>query len=427
MAIQGLRTTGNFVTDQRPKNWREGILMLYPNGKAPLTGLTSQMKEQSTDDPEYNWWEKEIDDRRLAVATSYGGTTGLATTDTSIYVTGDALTLKEGDLLYAEQTGEIMLVAADPVSDTVFTAIRGYAGTTTKIGVLVGAATGIGASPALQIIGSAMEEGSLAPTGINFDPTKRTNYCQIFRNTLEMTRTAMKTRLRTGDAVKEAKRECLEYHSVDMERAFFLGSASETTRNGKPVRMTGGLESWLQTYASSNITTVTGTPSVGSVTRGGLLLGRLEEYLYEMFRYGSSQKMAFCGNRALLGIQQTIRLNSTYQVFANEKEYGMSVTRLVTPYGELVLKTHPLFNQSNHAFVTGATIPYLGMDSWIVVLDMANIRYRYLTDSDTKYEPKLESNGMDGMKSGYLTECGLEVSLPKTHYIIKGVFAGATG
>src|SRR3990167_11354669 len=191
MSIQGLRTTSNFVTDQRPKNWREGILMLYPNGKAPLTGLTSQMKEESTNDPEFNWWEKEIDDRRIGIATSY---VALATNDTSITVTGDALTLKEGDLLYAEQTGEIMLVAADPVSDTVFTAIRGYAGTTTKIGVLVGTGTGAGVSPVLQIIGSANEEGSLAPTGISFDPTKRTSYTQIFRNTLEMTRTAMKTR-----------------------------------------------------------------------------------------------------------------------------------------------------------------------------------------------------------------------------------------
>lgn len=54
MAINGLRTTANFVTDQRPKNWRETILLLYPNGKAPLTALTSLMKSEKTDDPEFN-------------------------------------------------------------------------------------------------------------------------------------------------------------------------------------------------------------------------------------------------------------------------------------------------------------------------------------------------------------------------------------
>ena len=46
----GLRGTGDFVTDQRPKNWREQILRLYPNGKAPLTALLALMKNESTDD-----------------------------------------------------------------------------------------------------------------------------------------------------------------------------------------------------------------------------------------------------------------------------------------------------------------------------------------------------------------------------------------
>ena len=64
----------------------------------------------------------------------------------------------------------------------------------------------------------------MPPTGVNYDPTKKYNYTQIFRNTLEMTRTASKTRLRTGDQVKEAKRECLELHSIEMEKGFIWGA-----------------------------------------------------------------------------------------------------------------------------------------------------------------------------------------------------------
>ena len=70
MAIQGLRDTLNFVTDQRPKNWREGILLLEPNGMAPLTGLTSAMSKRVTDDPEFNWWEKSLDDRRFKLGSA---------------------------------------------------------------------------------------------------------------------------------------------------------------------------------------------------------------------------------------------------------------------------------------------------------------------------------------------------------------------
>ena len=31
----GMRGTGDWVDDQRPMNWRENILYLYPNGMTP--------------------------------------------------------------------------------------------------------------------------------------------------------------------------------------------------------------------------------------------------------------------------------------------------------------------------------------------------------------------------------------------------------
>ena len=34
MTIQGLRTSENFATNERPENWRKGLLMLDPNGSA---------------------------------------------------------------------------------------------------------------------------------------------------------------------------------------------------------------------------------------------------------------------------------------------------------------------------------------------------------------------------------------------------------
>ena len=55
------------------------------------------------------------------------------------------------------------------------------------------------------------------------------------------------------------------------------------------------------------------------------------------------------------------------------------------------------------------------------VLDMANVGYVYLDGSDTQYQPMLQANGLDGVQSGYLTECGLEVSLPQTHFLIKNL------
>src|SRR5690554_2956834 len=85
MAINGLRDTSNFVANQRPENWRQTLLLLYPNsaeaGKAPLTALTSLMKEESTDDPVFHWWEKALDDRRLQLAENLDTSTGTQAID----------------------------------------------------------------------------------------------------------------------------------------------------------------------------------------------------------------------------------------------------------------------------------------------------------------------------------------------------------
>jgi hypothetical protein len=392
MSIQGLRHTGNFAADVRPKSWREGILRLYPNGMAPLTGLTSMMKSRSVDDPEYNWWEKVLQTQRFTLSANLGATGDLV-------VTSGALTLKAGHLIRVEHSGEIVRVASDPSVDTIIPSVRGFAGSTAAT------VTVLSENPAVHVVGTAYEEGSAAPTGINFNPTKRYNYTQIFRDTLEMTRTASKTRLRTGDEVKEAKRECLEYHSIQMEKAFFWGRRSEGTLNGKPIRTTGGVISFID---SANVV---------DNTDGSFTMTELEGWMKRVFDYGSSEKVAFLGNTALLAINQCIRRNSEFSIASGIKEYGMNVSRIVCPFGELVLKTHPLFNQ-----ISSTT--YNAADSSMVVLDMANVQYVSLTGGDTAYQKSLEDNGLDGMKSGYLSECGLEVHHPLSHFYITGLRSG---
>ncbi len=399
MAIQGLRDTTNFVTDQRPKNWREAIMLLYPNGKAPLTAMTSLMKSRKVDDPEFNWWDKALPDQRVTL------TADIDATQTAIGVASGALAFKAGHLIMAEQTGEIMLISSDPASDTSITVVRGYSDTTATLVNYDGA----GVNPKLRIVGNAYEEGSLAPTGINYDPVKRYNYTQIFRNTLEMTRTAEATRLRTGDQVKEAKRECLELHSIEIEKALWFGKKKETVRNGKPIRTTDGIIRFID---SGNIIANAGA---------NVTMAILEGWLERIFRYGSSEKMGFCGNMFLLGINQAVRKNSHVQIQSGIKEFGMNVSRLTSPWGEVVFKTHPLFNQ-----LTGGTTSasrYYGVNASCFILDAAELYYPYI--KDTAYEKDLAQEGMDGMKSGYLTECGVEVHHPLAHFYITGVETGA--
>lgn len=416
MPIIGMRNDETWITNQRPQNWRETVLMLYPNSaelsKAPLTALTSMMRSESTDDPVFHWWEKNFEVRRLKLT---GDITNVATA-IAVDVTVDngfsnAFSVKAGDMALIEQTGEIVRISADPSATNGITVTRAQAGTA---GTAVTFAT---SNPFLSIIGSAFEEGSLAPSGVNFDPSEKFNYTQIFRSTLEITRTAEKTRLRTGDAVKEAKRECLEYFSVDMERAFwFNGAKTIVTINNKPARMTAGVINQITAGAPQNI--------LAAPADGLIDMDWLEANVALLFKFGSTEKVAFGGNTILGAFQTAIRKNSTYTITTGIKEYGMRVARFVTPYGELVFKTHPLFNIMTGGTASDGVTLYNGIANNAYIMDMANVKYRYITD--VMYEKDLTAIGLDGMKSGYLAECGLELHHARSHGVFTGIKGGKT-
>jgi hypothetical protein len=412
MPILGMRTTANFVTNQRPENWRETITLLYPNSSraapAPLTALTSVMKSRKVDDPVFHWWEKSLNNRRFLLTANLGVTAGGAADNFTVDATYNPSTgLKKNDMLIIEQTGEIVRVSTDPTATNTIPVVRGVQTGGSGLAVTV---AGSGVNPYAMVIGSAFEEGSDAPTGVNFDPLERFNNTQIFRSTLEATRTATQTRLRTGNQVAEAKRECLEYFSVDMERAFWFSKKGSTTVNGKPWRSMDGIFNIINTVNSANIITADATNGTDADT--------LNSWLELVFRDGSTEKMAFVGSAAALAINETIRKNSSVQLSMSEpqKEYGIEVRRLSSLFGTLVLKVHPLFSQMVGGTNTTAFYSY---SSAMAILDMDYIKYVYL--EDVNYQADLTNKGIDGMKSGYLAECSIELAHPKAHFLIKNL------
>src|SRR3990167_11046330 len=110
-ATLGLRGSGDFSTDERPKNWREKILQLFPNGEAPLTALMSKTRNQPTTDAEFNWWEKRLPIQRMKVNGAH------AAGATAITVDSGAKDSVSGTLLLNETSGEILLVTTSPTTD----------------------------------------------------------------------------------------------------------------------------------------------------------------------------------------------------------------------------------------------------------------------------------------------------------------------
>src|SRR5262245_45855254 len=75
MAVLGVRGTGVFGPVERPQNWRQGILLAFPNGDAPLTAMLGKAREQSTDDPQFHWFEKGLPLQRGSIRGASGGGT----------------------------------------------------------------------------------------------------------------------------------------------------------------------------------------------------------------------------------------------------------------------------------------------------------------------------------------------------------------
>lgn len=404
VAFLGMRATSDFTVEgQRPKNWREGILRLYPNGKAPLTALTALMKSQSTDDPEFNWFGK-------VLPTQSADVTGIFTNDT--LTTANAAVGTIGLVLFLKMTEDdcrqfvpnhtvLLRNGTEPDFDTVGIVENvKQAGDNSYVRVKLLEANPNPLTAAnikrLLIIGSAHAEGAIIGQAVSYDPYRRHNWTQIFRNPLEITRTAKKTHLRTGDAYKEAKREALELHSIEMEKAFLFGVPSENKgANDKPLRTTGGLIWAIKNHGG------TVDKFAGDWLEEGL--DWLEEHLMTIFRYGETDKLGFVGDAALLGINRLARRYGTWNYTPQTKAFGISVVDLITPFGQLTLKTHPLFSHeptNQHS---------------LLIFEPKNIKYRYITDTTFYSDDQNHGhNRYDAQKEEYLTECGMEFHFPQS-------------
>lgn len=427
MAFLGMRGNGDWATDQRPKNWRETILYLYPNGDMPLTAIMSKLKSEAVDDPEFNWWTKGLATQRAAITGIYTDA-GLSTAYVSGGVAGDTLYVKMALASCKEFRPGHQVLLRDASNYTVDVnakvTSRNLNGANSYVACKLleaddnGSEFSLNLSDAdtIMIIGNINPEGGTMPSAIAYDPVKYSNYTQIFRTPLSITRTARKTRLRTGDQYKEAKREALELHGIEMEKAWIFGIPTEGTGdNGKPERTTGGILYFLKTYAADNVNdfSLNSTYSGKNWTDDGGGDTWLKTYLEQLFRYGKREKLAICGTSALLGINNLVEGSTHYTMTAATKSYGIAVTEWITPFGKINLMTHPLFSQETT------------LRNSMLILEPENLKYRYIDDTTFYSEgnPKAQSTSarVDGTEEEFLTEAGLEFHHPSTMMFLNGV------
>jgi len=407
-------------------NWRENILYLWPNGMAPLTAILSMMGSRKVDDPQFHWWTQQM-------GSVSGAVTGVFTLpDLSVaYATGGVL----GQTLYLTISADnanririghqILLRDASDYRVDVIGKITNVniAGLTGIVSVQLleaddnSPAHDLSDCDTFLIVGNINPEGGEMPDAVALNPVKHYNYTQIFRTPLSITRTARKTRVRTGDDYQKMKRECLEIHSLEMELAFLWGIATERIGdNGKPERTTAGVINFIRTNAAANCDDYTLNPAYAATTwaAGGEIW--FKAMLEQIFRYGAEEKLALVGSGALLGIDALAMTGGQINLSPGQKSYGMNIRRWETPFGAINMKTHPLFSFD-------ATTRNM-----MVILEPKELEYNYIDDtgfygeSSSKTHPEgYGSRRIDGTEEEYLTECGLEFGWPLKCAVLNGV------
>lgn len=407
-AIAGLRGTGDWGTDERPKNFRETILWLDPNGQSPMQALMSKMGMESTDDPEFAWWEEKMQHVRLQVNGAVNNAATTITVDAGATGTLDqgftgALAAVAGDIFIVETAGGIMLgeqvlVTADPTTDTGLTVTRGFAGST---------AAAIPDNSYLLKIGSVYAEGTRSPKASTRNPVKLRNFAQIFKKTYEVTETTRVTRARTGDPIRNDKHRKMFDMMRDMEMQMIYGRASETTgSNGKPQRTTAGLLSFLTTHRT---TFGDGTGGTTNFTEDNLI-----DFFAQVFNYdgqgAGNERMAFVGNTALTAINKLARNSSSTRINFDKQMtvvYGMNFTKWTLPQGDIYFKTHPLFNI--HPELSKA----------MMVINPKGIKERPLRKMT--FKDNVQENDADTMKGQWIAETGIEVNHEETMAFAGGI------
>ena len=449
MAIFGLVSTETYDSE-RFKNIRRSVQYQYPQGAFPLTGLLSIADSEETNDPQFSHWEKRWQLPRTTTA-SMGSSKGpLKSSADADGAAAQTVTAESEYILCVAsadhfRVGKVFLTQFT-TGATAKTELRGVVtAITARTGVqrvkfralntvasIDNDATNENVGEAVLIIGTAFAQGRENVTGEKFNkPVEFYNFTQIFRTPFMLTGTAMKAPLRydvKGPHQDKSKEAAVE-HMVDIEQAIMFGSrakyidttvdADPTTGAGLPLTTLGGIIYYLNRWEAGDYGTVSVADDDADDKRiienmtGQIDEDTFDSWMERLFRVTnntSNEKLCVCGSGALKTLNQLWRskanLNSDIPMTST---YGMKMKQLMTPWGDVYFKTHPLFNRNpelRHA---------------MLFLDVKNMKLRPMKDRDTKILTGRQPNDADYRKDEWFTEIGFEMWFPESHMYVKNV------
>jgi hypothetical protein len=436
----------------------------YPNGALSIIGLLSLMKTETVPTPEFTWWEERFR-RQYTKTASQGSSKGpfrldadavdgldpflpVVNTNFTLYVADNTM-FRVGHVVML--TGLKVGSAAVEIMRAVVTSLV----STTKIHMRAislpasistgfdNGATDENVGIGVLAIGTSFAQGVVNLTGeVFYLPDSFGNNTQIFRTPFSFTRNAMKTPTKfdeSGVYREKAKQHSL-YHMVEMERAVLWGEKAKytasgttdpTTGAGLPEYKTGGIVGWFLPQWEVVNSTYRGGTGAAALTAdsdddkriivnsvGTMNEATYDDYLERVFRKTNNvtnERLAVCGNGLLKTVNQMYRKLGTLPLEVPTQEaFGMRIVRHDSPFGSIYYKSHPLFNEDKTGVAT--ELYRAGL-----FLDVHNLKYRAVSDSDTFLRRGIQTPSMDGRTDEWLSDAGLQLMFPEAFMFLQNV------
>ena len=386
-------STGN-PAELNARSFAGTILRRFPNGSAPIFGLTSMSGRSRAKSATHGYFSKTMLFVTLVSAAALVGATTL--------VVGSTVGVTAGMVLHNPRTQENVRVTA-VVNATDLTITRAFGRV---------AAAAINLSDAWIQVGTAFEEGSNRPTARRMSTVYVANYTQIFRNAWALTDTARASVAEMGYSnIAESRQDCMSFHSVDIESALIWGQAKMDTTGATPIHSTQGILDAIEQYAPANSNTAAATTSYSQ------LVTLVEPAFTSSANVGNPKGRVLVGdNTAIKVITDIGRKSGQVQIMQNETQFGMKYTSFSMYQGTLDLVIHPLLNG-------------LDREGMALILDMPAIKLAYMDGRDTKPEDyntggKIVESGVDAVGGSLTTELAVELINPYACAVIYGLTAG---
>ena len=373
-------SASNVLAAQRVIDMDDTIALLEPSD-APLTVFTKRSgQSEECFNPSFSWLEDVLLPRVSATDAA-----GYASGATTINVTtGDGTKFNTNDLVIVPATGEILLVSS--VSTDALAVTRAFG--TTAAAAIPAAVTD------LLIIGNTQIEGATSRNALATQTQSKTNYAQIFRTPLGASRTLMDSKLYGGKYEPYQVRKVGIEHRVEIERSFIWGQPYQNVTSTGGQWASGGLEYWIQT---------------NRIDGGGTLTYATFEKMAEtVFRYGNQKmRLGICSPAFMTKVDLLAEARLFFQT--TTEVYGVRINRIQTSHGDVMLVKHPLMQDLTE------------YNERCYVLDMDKIKQRPFVNAATKLKLNIQAPDVDGKKSEYITQMGLQVENQLCHAVLYDV------